>query len=287
MVKMKHILAAVTLLMAVAIGANAQNKQPIRYKLDANVGLGYLSPSNNNAYIDNSFKSHANYRFGASVDIPFTSNWFVNTGLTFASKNSNFEHELLNFGIKDGNITIRNHYVQIPINVGYRFNLGEKMGLSLMAGPYFAYAMRGKASFEDRLGANRSFNLYKEYGFKLPSAQELMQDPRVQQLLQDPRIQQLLQDPRVQQLLKDPRVQELLSGKEFKNEAIGKRFDIGIGGTIAFDVDRFYVQAGLEYGFMNTLNNDSWREVKSLLSKDGKDLKLNNFSGFVGLGVRF
>lgn len=290
MVRMKKIAAAAMIAVAAIFSANAQEKakEPIRYKIDANVGLGNYCLTNNSPLIDNCFKSHVNYRFSASVDIPVATNCFINTGVTFASKNSYFEHEFLNIGIKDGDVSIMNHYAQIPLNFGYRLKLGDGMGLSFMAGPYLAVAMKGKVSFEDRLGANRTFDLYKHYDAKAPSATELLKNPIVQQILQTPTAQQIMQDPNFQKFISDPRVQRLLSGQPFDNtDAIGQRFDVGIGGSIVFDVDRFYVQAGFEYGFLNTLNNDSWKEVKSLFTKNDKDLKLNNFSGYIGLGVKF
>lgn len=114
---------------------------------------------------DNIVTAHSNigYHAGAYVDVRLYKGFFLGSGLTFAQKGiaiksslrftsedlatilpeildklpdkvKNSEEEVnANMASK-----INMHYLQIPLNIGYKFDLGKKFWMALQTGPYFA-----------------------------------------------------------------------------------------------------------------------------------------------------
>lgn len=64
---------------------------------------------------------------------------------------------------KEAQNEITMHYLQIPVNVGYRLSLSPSLSLGLQTGPYFAVALGGTQSTGVKAAdAVQSFNVFKE-----------------------------------------------------------------------------------------------------------------------------
>lgn len=78
-------------------------------------------------------------KIGAGLEKPLTPNLMLLPSLEFALKGG--KYELKNY---DGNESLSLVYVQLPVLIGYRFNLSDMWNMTVKAGPYFAYALSGK-----------------------------------------------------------------------------------------------------------------------------------------------
>lgn len=115
-------------------------------------------PSIKDVSIDeiNNQKVLIGYRAAATVDVNLLDFIYVNSGLSFVQRGSAY---------KDGESNkIRNkmHYLQIPVNVGFKFMLSPNVGAAIQAGPYFGMALAGKSTKTGIEGAKETFDIFKE-----------------------------------------------------------------------------------------------------------------------------
>ena len=66
-------------------------------------------------------------------------NVFIQPSILFSSKGSKYD---------GGDLKVVANYIDIPVNFGYRINLGGA-NLNLLAGPYLAYGVGGKISLSE------------------------------------------------------------------------------------------------------------------------------------------
>lgn len=78
----------------------------------------------------------AGLKLGIIADVPLGSNLYLQPGLLFANKGAKFED--------DSKISI--NYLEVPVNLLYKFTLKSGDHIFFGAGPYFAYAAGGKAT---------------------------------------------------------------------------------------------------------------------------------------------
>ena len=73
------------------------------------------------------------------------------------------QYTVLDLMGKSGDVKVYSHYMQIPINVGVRLNVTPRIGCSIEAGPYFAYALGATVSKGKPLSEIKdTYNVYKE-----------------------------------------------------------------------------------------------------------------------------
>lgn len=252
-VKMKTIKrVAVCFVSAVVATATLSAQNSLRFRAEAGLGASLMVMNNTSELIKDASKPDIDYRLAFGVDLPFANLLYLNTGLTYAVKGGKFEDNRISWLAKNGKIDVRTRYLQLPVNVGVRLGLGNLLALSLQAGPYFGLAVAGNAKFTSIFDNKYSIDLYKEH-----SEEEL-------------------------------RALGFLAKRVLKeNESLANRFDVGVGASAIMDVLGFYVKLGFEYGFLNSVNKDSFRDEFRVLygRKDG--LEANNFSGHFALGLRF
>lgn len=105
-------------------------------------------------------KVFVGYRVSAGVDVRVHNSLFIGSGLSISMKGCRFN--LPQMG-EDANIRIYSHYLQVPINVGSRFNLTPGLGISIEAGPYFAFALGTSVSQKNILSTiSDTYNIYKD-----------------------------------------------------------------------------------------------------------------------------
>ena len=96
-------------------------------------------------------KSLLGLQLGVVGDYFFTDNIYANSGLLYSMKGAKY---------KDGNLTAKwpIHYLEIPINIGYRADLGNDMGFFAQAGPYIGYAVASDFKFGSGLAEIKRFD---------------------------------------------------------------------------------------------------------------------------------
>ena len=102
-------------------------------------------------------RTSVGYRAAVGVDINLSKGLYLNTGLTATMKGNILEGAVSG---KEGQVTNQIHYLQIPINVGYKYMLTRTMGVGVQAGPYFSYALGGKTK-GGLAGAKESYDIFK------------------------------------------------------------------------------------------------------------------------------
>ncbi|WP_078736755.1 outer membrane beta-barrel protein [Porphyromonas circumdentaria] len=84
---------------------------------------------------------------------------YVAPGLAYSVKG--FKSSVL--GTTTVRLSSRIHYLEVPINVGYRIDLGNKFNVSVEVGPYVAFGLFGSAT--RKVGSVKTSNsLFQEDG---------------------------------------------------------------------------------------------------------------------------
>ena len=119
------------------------------------------------------------YHVGAFADISLTKGLYVSTGLSFEMKgskgkikeDSSLLGKLGSIVNKNAQNEITMHYLQIPVNLGYRLSLTPSIRFALQTGPYFAVALGGTQNTGIKAAdAIKSFNIFKDGVFGLSKA---------------------------------------------------------------------------------------------------------------------
>ena len=137
MKKIKVVLIAV----AILIGANvsAQNS-PLTFGVRAGGNLSTFIGD----YTDE-LSPKFGFNVGVTMDYAFSQNLFLMTGLEFTTKGTRFEDSIMEEGIRiNVTATMNPMYLQLPVHLGYKIDIGNDMRLVLRAGPYIAYGIGGQ-----------------------------------------------------------------------------------------------------------------------------------------------
>lgn len=133
---LKTSLLAISLLIGVA--ANAQ-EQPLTFGVKAGMNL-----SNYGGDAENT-DAKIGFNVGVTVDYALTQDLFLMSGLDFSIKGAKAT-EKDSFGTVEVEYeyTSSPMYLQLPVHIGYKFEVSEGVKLNLHAGPYIAYGIGGK-----------------------------------------------------------------------------------------------------------------------------------------------
>lgn len=104
------------------------------------------------------------WKIGVGMEIPLAGNWLLMPSLEYKQKGYKLTEEE-DYGYKDEE-KVTMHYLQLPIMVGYRVGFNDNMGMTLKAGPYLAYALKGKGKYEsiyDGITEKESYNFFDEW----------------------------------------------------------------------------------------------------------------------------
>lgn len=88
------------------------------------------------------------FNAGITVDYAINENLFLSSGLEFYNRKMKYDYEDNNktmtdlFTIPDG--VIKAMYLQIPLHIGYKFNVSRDVNISIHGGPYAAYGVGGR-----------------------------------------------------------------------------------------------------------------------------------------------
>ncbi len=125
---MKKLLLIATLLVGCTLNSSAQK---LRFGATADLNVSTITSSGAN--------SKAGAALGVKGKYLFTPHVFMDFGLKWSMKG--WKSDLL--GI---NVTGTAHYLEIPVNVGYRYAFNRDMSIYGAVGPYFGFGVGGKES---------------------------------------------------------------------------------------------------------------------------------------------
>ncbi|MFC5408921.1 porin family protein [Larkinella bovis] len=91
------------------------------------------------------------FAIGVTTAYHFQDNWFLQSGLSFITKGAKitgtaplgFDEQMINPG-RDAVLISHQHYVQLPVHLGYSLKIRPATRLVLNAGPYVAQGIGGK-----------------------------------------------------------------------------------------------------------------------------------------------
>src|SRR5574344_29993 len=109
---------------------------------------------------DWSFNHRTVWRAGAAADISIGKGVYIQPSVFFSEKGVNHSDYLYKtYGYQDLHLS----YIEIPVNLMYRFPLSKTkdISLDLALGPYYAYGVNGKAKY-----STGTKDLFKESKFK-------------------------------------------------------------------------------------------------------------------------
>lgn len=131
---MKKLFLAATLLLATISIVSAQSRPTFR--VDANF-VGSNMPEVF-AGVSKTYSILGGLRVGGAAEFAIgQSGFYIAPGLAYSMK-----------GAKTQYSTTRTHYLQVPINGGFRASFTEDMTVSLEVGPYFAYGLAGRTTYK-------------------------------------------------------------------------------------------------------------------------------------------
>lgn len=132
-----HILSLSLVMLIFSAVATAQGLRP---GVEAGVNFQNLNGKDQNG-VKSSNKLITGFHAGVNVLMPIAPEIYFQPGLLFAVKGATYD-------LIPNNVTVRLNYLELPLNLVYRGQLGNNFIL-LGFGPYVAYALNGKYTIND------------------------------------------------------------------------------------------------------------------------------------------
>lgn len=170
---MKKLLLTIATAMLCLATASAQGF--LTFRIEAGPGFSFSQFSaaiTNSNYDLLSKKTNVGYHVGAYADLNVLKGLYLSSGLTFAMKGSKATAKVpknllgyigLSNETEEQEIDITLHYLQIPVNLGYKLSISPSLKLGIQTGPYFAVALAGtQQSKIPGVNTIQSFNVFKD-----------------------------------------------------------------------------------------------------------------------------
>lgn len=129
--------------MIVALLAMSGNAMALEYEPEAGFtwqGMFGMNLSNfSGTMFDTSIKPGFNLGVRGEYMLPGCAGVFVNGGLNYTMKGAQSDE------VPGATLKSRACYVEIPVHVGYRYNISDAVGIYADFGPYFALGINGKS----------------------------------------------------------------------------------------------------------------------------------------------
>ena len=104
-------------------------------------GINLASMSFSSSGLDFSPKSILGIHVGPVAEIELQESLYFNTGLLYSMKGYKIKMDFMGESMES---TAKLNYLEIPLNVAYKFSTGELSNFFVQAGPYLGYAFSGK-----------------------------------------------------------------------------------------------------------------------------------------------
>lgn len=121
---------------------------------------------------------------GARVDyvLPSAHGTYLTAGLDWSMKGGKFTedvYDITNVALYSSTWKYNLHYFEVPIRVGFRYNISDEVGLYGEVGPYFAVGVGGKHKMKidadgeayNLIEDANTFKAFKNYGYPVHSFQ--------------------------------------------------------------------------------------------------------------------
>lgn len=142
--KMKKLLRFALLIFLVFVYANTQAQVKFGPIVGLNLSTATMEIDGEDWPMDNML---VGYHFGVVSEIPLIKNLSLQPGIIYSLKGYAYRMSLDFLGMHwDLKRTINVNYIEIPVNAVYCFGLGP-VKISLLAGPYLAFAVSGVSIF--------------------------------------------------------------------------------------------------------------------------------------------
>ena len=134
---------AMALVCTPSVQAQSADGEGISFGFRAGVNLSNAA-MNDDAKRGTDPKMLAGFHVGAIVDIPVMQSLYVQPGLYFSTKGVKTEYENSEYPEENSETSVNAMYLEIPINVSWRYNFSDMLQLQVYTGPYFAVGVGGK-----------------------------------------------------------------------------------------------------------------------------------------------
>jgi hypothetical protein len=137
-----------SIFLIVGLSANAQEKKFL-FGVKAGFAFSDLSEYSYDTKIKHSFTGGLTFDYFLNRDLYLSSAIeFVNKGTKYDLLNKD-ENAGTSLSIKKS--TVAANYLQVPVHVGYKFDLSQKTRLMVQGGPYIAYGIGGQTELGDEV----------------------------------------------------------------------------------------------------------------------------------------
>lgn len=147
---MKKILPLLAFALLVSAAASAQG---IRYGVTGALNVSSFSMSSGGLSISTDSRLAFNAGFKMDLALPIIDGIYMDTGLLLSAKGSKYTSMVEGDPV---NNTVRPYYLEIPVQFGYRYELGDNMSVFGSFGPYFAVGLFGKAEYDNGMETFKS-----------------------------------------------------------------------------------------------------------------------------------
>ena len=150
---MKKVILSAIVLGGIAMNANAQITIAPEVGVNlANMTSKYESPIGGETSLDTKMK--LGLKAGAVVTIPVAKGFFIQPGFFYSMKGAKMsESETVLGQTFEYKSNINTSYLEIPVNLGYEYKIGNAGSVFATVGPYLGYACGGKVKSEGTLNA--------------------------------------------------------------------------------------------------------------------------------------
>lgn len=117
-----------------------KSENPISFGVRAGINLNTLSNGG-----DEEYDATVGLRVGVVADIPIFESLYFEPGLYYANRSCKYTYA---DDYYSGEEKLNMSYLELPLLLQYRYNFSDDWGIRVNFGPYFAYALGGKAKYE-------------------------------------------------------------------------------------------------------------------------------------------
>lgn len=146
------------LLACGAMTASAQQAKELRFGVEGGMNVSKITNQNSDWRLG--------FTVGGRLEYNFTNSFYMNAGLLWSQKGSKFSTSQSVAGYTvTGTYKSNPGYIEIPVDFGYRFNVGNGVSIFGQTGPYFAFGVAGKNKAEVTNNLDSKLNKSSESDF--------------------------------------------------------------------------------------------------------------------------
>ncbi len=126
---MKKLILSAAVIAATAVGANAQ------LSLNPEAGVNFANMTDGDMITA--------WKAGALVNIGVYKGFYIEPGIFYSVKGTKATENIPPLGTVEAKMNL--NYLEIPVNLGYRYDFANAGGIFVTAGPYMGIGLNGKA----------------------------------------------------------------------------------------------------------------------------------------------